>query len=61
VKLRIGADGSVVEVRLHRSAGDRALDDAALDAVRRWRFEPAPVPSGRAAIWFLVPIEFRLR
>ncbi|MCE9637398.1 MAG: TonB family protein [Planctomycetes bacterium] len=33
-------DGTVGEVRILESSGSKALDDAAIRAVRRWRFEP---------------------
>lgn len=61
VALRLLASGLVAEVRLQRSAGHAPLDGAALAAVRRWRFE-APPPGARwNGVWFVVPIEFRLR
>jgi protein TonB len=60
IELRIGRDGRVREARLHRSAGDPALDEAALAAVRRWRFAPSPAGVDWTSTWFLVPIEFRL-
>lgn len=60
IRLRIAADGRVIEARVHRSAGDLALDAAAVAAVRRWRFEPAANGVDRQQQWFLVPIEFRL-
>jgi protein TonB len=61
VSLRLAASGRVDEVRLHRSAGDAQLDGAALAAVRRWRFEAPPPGADWREIWFVVPIEFRLR
>lgn len=60
IALRIGRDGRVVATRLHRSAGDPSLDEAALAAVHRWRFVPSPPGVDWSATWFLVPIEFRL-
>lgn len=56
----VAADGRADSVAVARSSGHTVLDEAALDAVRRWRFAPArragiPVP-GTAA----VPIRFRL-
>lgn len=46
LKLVIGADGSVREVNI--VSGNRALADAAVRAVRRWRYHPAEL-NGRAA------------
>lgn len=61
IRLRIAADGRVIEARVHRSAGDDSLDAAAVSAVRRWRFDPASPGVDRSRQWFLVPIEFRLK
>ena len=38
IELEVGADGRVVEARILSSSGFEALDRAALDALRRWRF-----------------------
>ncbi|WP_414899933.1 energy transducer TonB [Sphingomonas flavalba] len=38
--LVLGVDGSVTEIRVARSSGFARLDEAALDAVRRWRWSP---------------------
>jgi protein TonB len=61
VALRLAASGRVDEVRLHRTSGDPGLDGAALASVRRWRFDPPPPGAEWRGVWFLVPIEFRLR
>ena len=50
LRLAIDAAGRVIDIVVQRSAGYTALDEAALAAVRRWRFEPAlrggrPVPA----------------
>lgn len=54
-------DGGVGNVRVKRSSGYPALDEAALDAVRRWRFVPAR--RGNEAIPYLyeLPVGFSLR
>ncbi|WP_407351485.1 energy transducer TonB [Luteimonas sp. R10] len=49
LRVRVGIDGSAGEVEIVRSSSSRALDRAAVAAVRRWRFQPAlrdgqPVP-----------------
>ena len=46
----------VTEVSVERTAGHADLDEAAAEAVRRWRFEPArsgdtPSPSGFSCPW----------
>ncbi len=61
LRVRIRADGTVGEIAVQRSAGHPALDQAAADAVRRWKFEPARSETGEiVAMWVLIPIEFRL-
>jgi protein TonB len=42
LELLVGVDGSVLQVRITRSSGNRQLDNAARDQVlRNWRFQPA--------------------
>jgi len=48
-------------VLVEKSAGHVELDEAAADAVRRWRFEPARRGPEAVAMWVLLPVEFRLR
>lgn len=60
LSIAVAADGRAESVRISQSSGHGLLDAAAVDAVRRWRFEPArragvPIP-GTAT----VPIRFRL-
>lgn len=54
------ADGSVGEIRLKRTSGFARLDEAALDAVRRWRFVPARHGDQPIALWHVQPITFSL-
>jgi len=54
--VRIARDGRVAEARVAGSAGAAELDRAALEAVRRWRFEPLA-----ADRWVRIPIDFRIR
>jgi protein TonB len=39
LELRPSADGSVASVEVHRTSGSRELDRAAVEALRRWRFD----------------------
>lgn len=62
VRLQITLDalGNLDDVRLLQSSHSRALDHAAMDAVRKWKFRPAthdgrPVPGT-----IDVPVQFRL-
>jgi protein TonB len=55
----IGVDGAVRDVRVLRSANP-LLDQAAMDAVLRWRYQPARVGSREVAVYLNVSIGFSL-
>jgi protein TonB len=57
----VAADGRVAEVLIQESAGHPDLDNAAAEAVKRWRFEPAKRGAEAVGVWVLLPVEFRLR
>jgi len=59
--LVIEADGDVARVFVARSSGFPALDDAAMRAAQRWRFEPARQDGVAIASEVDVPIAFLLR
>lgn len=58
--LLIDADGGVTEVWVESSSGDGALDEAALAAVRRWRFAPAHQNGVPVSARSRVPVVFAL-
>ncbi|HYM85115.1 MAG TPA: energy transducer TonB [Pseudoxanthomonas sp.] len=45
VELTIGTDGSVTNARVVRATPPRVFDREALNAVRRWKFEPIDAPT----------------
>ncbi len=55
----VGADGRPQSVRVQRSLG-MGLDEKAVDAVNRWRFEPARKDGGPVAVQINVEVNFRL-
>jgi protein TonB len=57
----VADDGRVANVIVKQSAGHPDLDQAAAEAVRRWRFEPARRGTEKVAMWVQLPVEFRLR
>lgn len=58
IRAQIGADGVPLSVSVASSSGSRALDRAAVAAVRRWRFHPA-MRNGRPTTGgIVVPINF---
>lgn len=56
--LTIGTDGRPSEARLLASSGEAALDAAAREAVRNWRFEPATRGGKPVTTQLNVPITF---
>ncbi len=60
VKVLVGEDGRPQEVTIGKSSGESALDEAAMDAVRTWRFEPARRNGVPVRAWAIIPIEFKL-
>ena len=62
VVVRVGVDagGEVTSTGIESSSGYPVLDQAALTAVRKWRFLPAHRGAQALAGEVLVPIRFRL-
>lgn len=60
VRATISAEGQVASVELRHSSTHDALDQAALDAVRRWKFAPARRGEQAIAGAVDVPVVFRL-
>ena len=58
--VEVSATGIPTNLSLTSSSGFPALDQAAIAAVRRWRFEPAKVAGTPVAGRVRVPIHFRL-
>jgi len=56
----IGADGSVGQVLVAKSAGHFDLDRAAVEALKTWRFEPARRGREAVATWVIIPVQFKL-
>jgi protein TonB len=61
LKVHVLIDGRVGDVVVQQSAGHPDLDQAAVEAVRRWRFEPARRGSDPVAMWVLLPVQFQIR
>ena len=60
LEVHIQPDGSVGEMRVKRSSGFERLDEAALRAVRKWRYVPARRGDQPIAWWYLQPIVFSI-
>ena len=61
VKVLIAENGTPGEVQLAESSGSTSLDEAALTALRRWRFQPALRNGQPVLAWVTVPVVFSLR
>ena len=60
LRVEVREDGGVGRVEMARSSGHGALDDAAMKAVRAWRFEPARRGNTAVPCVIEVPIRFKL-
>jgi protein TonB len=60
VNVEVDADGRAGEVSVSRSSGYPQLDEAAVRAVRRWRFEPARAGGLPVSSRVEVPVRFSL-
>ena len=59
IEATIGVDGEVVEARVLRSVP--LLDEAALQAVRQWRYTPTRLNGAPVAVIMTVTVNFQLR
>ena len=56
--MTVATDGSVERLELAQTSGNRDLDRAALEAVRRWRFKPATQGGQPVVADVIVPLDF---
>lgn len=61
LRVFVEPDGRPSAVEVRTGSGSSRLDDAALDAVRRWKFLPARRGAEAVGAWVLVPIAFHLK
>ncbi|MES2950134.1 MAG: energy transducer TonB [Pseudomonadota bacterium] len=60
LRVWVDSEGLPGEIKLAKGSGYRLLDDAALRAVRQWRFMPAKKGDQNLASWVEFPIRFTL-
>jgi protein TonB len=58
--VRVLESGRVGEVLVEHSAGFRDLDLAAMDAIKKWLFEPARQGKNPVSVWVTLPVQFEL-
>ena len=60
IKAYVTEQGRVEQVQVEQSAGHADLDVAAVEAVGRWRFQPARQGRQAIAMWVSIPVRFVL-
>ena len=60
LRVRVLENGRVGDVLVEQSAGFRDLDFAAVDAVKKWLFEPARRGKDPVSVWVMLPVKFEL-
>lgn len=60
LKVLVSAEGEAETVSLEKSSGSERLDNAAREAVSRWRFVPARKGGQALSAYVIVPIKFSL-
>lgn len=58
--LLVTSQGQVAEIKLKRTSGFNRLDQAALQAVKKWQFTPAKQDGQAIDYWYEMPINFSL-
>ena len=61
LRVFVEADGRASQIEIKTSSGSPRLDQAAEQAVRRWRFVPAKRGNEAVSAWVVVPISFNLK
>ncbi len=61
LKVFVSREGGVLDIEISRSSGYEILDNAALEAVKNWRFIPARRGESPKDEWVQVPVAFVLR
>jgi protein TonB len=61
LRVLIDDQGKTKSVEINRSSGSDALDQAATEAIKFWRFHPARAGDKPVESWVSIPIEFQLK
>jgi protein TonB len=60
LRVLVDEEGQSKIVEINRSSGSPILDQAAAEAIKRWRFAPARYGDVATASWVKIPVDFRL-
>lgn len=58
--VEVRADGTVGSVEIRQTSGHRLLDEASVETVRTWKFNPARRDDVAVATWVEIPIRYQL-
>ena len=56
----VDANGNVTNVSVEKSSRNRDLDRAAMEAARKWRFNPGSSGGAKSAGRVRVPVDFKM-
>lgn len=60
LRVMVKADGNAGKVEVKSSSSYPRLDQAAIDAVKTWRFNPPKVDGKAIDGWYVIPFPFKL-
>ena len=60
MKVLVSVEGAAEDVQIEKTSGSERLDNAAVNAVKRWRFIPAKKNNQPLSAYVLVPMKFAL-
>jgi len=60
LRVHVLANGKPGEIQIQKGSGRDSLDEAAINAVKRWSFVPAKQGEVAQDGWVSVPIDFKL-
>lgn len=60
LRFEVLASGKVGRMLIERSSGNDALDQAAIEAVKTWQFDPARRGREAVTVWVSIPVRFSL-
>lgn len=61
LRVMVTASGEPASIELDKSSGFERLDQAAMEAVKQWRFVPAKRGEQAVSAWVVVPLSFSVK
>ena len=61
LKVLVGINGGINDIQIITSSGYTILDKSAINAVRKWKFEPSNINGKPSLSWVKVPVEFVIK